>query len=409
MSYPVSVDGKGRETAPPELHIAVLTQHFPPEYTGAGIQLVRLIESLQGRGVAIDVLAPAPPEPQEGSDPRGDRVRVWRFAAPRRRLARELVLGLRAAIWLLVHSRWDVLHLIDFSYFTMLPLLVARLRRRPTLVKTTLFARSPTPSPGALLLGRVRGFGYRSSDVVVALSEALEEQLRDEYRVSSGILRIPNGVDMELFRPVSDEGRVAQRRELGLPERAFVVVTCGMLTARKNALALVEAAARLRHRPVRLILAGPPGWEGDYTEQLDRAIRALPDGVEAERPGDLEASRIAELLRSADVYTLTSRAEGLPNSLLEAMASGIPSVATDIPGCCDLLAQGGGILVPLDDLDALAAALDRLAANPGECRALGADGHRLVESQYSMKNVAERYLETYQQLTGSSRAAPPGP
>jgi glycosyltransferase involved in cell wall biosynthesis len=115
---------------------------------------------------------------------------------------------------------------------------------------------------------------------------------------------------------------------------------------------------------------------------------------------------MAELYRAADVFVLASRAEGLPNALLEAMASGLACVATDIPGSRDALAHGGGLLVAAEDRDALARAIDGLAGNAPERSRLGAQARRVIEERYALGRVAERYLELYAGLLGAGSPEP---
>jgi glycosyltransferase involved in cell wall biosynthesis len=157
----------------------------------------------------------------------------------------------------------------------------------------------------------------------------------------------------------------------------------------------------MKERPVCVVMAGPPGSDSAYLKELDAAIAALPQGVEARRIGSLAPERLAELQRGADIATLTSRAEGLPNALLEGMASGLACVATEIPGAADVLADGGGVLVPLDDDERLAEALDRLAGDPELRRRLGGEARNLIEDRYTFSAIAARYREVYDSMLGS--------
>lgn len=385
--------------------MVVLTQYYPPEYTGAGLQLAAMIERLHRRGIQFTVLAssagPVRPPPAEGVT--GPRVvRLW---SPTSDPARSIVFGLRATLWMLLHPRWDLLHAIDFSFASLGPWAQARLLGRPVLVKTTLLEEGDGGSLGARLQRRVRGLGYRGADAVVALSDALEQGLREGYGVRSGIVRIPNGVDTLRFHPAEAGERRALRRELGVPEGAFVAALSGMRIPRKNGLGLVAAAARMQHRPVHLLLIGPPGDDAAYEARLREAIRGLPLGVTAELLGEKPSSELARLLRAADAYVLPSRAEGMPNSLLEGMASGLACVATDIPGSRDVLADGGGLLVPVEDEQALADVLDRLAGSADLRQRLGDEALQVIQEHYALDRVAARYASVYAALLGAAPAS----
>lgn len=394
----IAPDGQGAR-------VVVLARHYPPEYTGAGLQLAALIERLHRRGVRFTVLAPAwgpvPSLPGEGVT----SPRVVRFQTPASDPFRSLVFGLRATLWMLLHPRWDLLHAIDFSFESLGPWALARFLRRPVLVKTTLLEEGGGGSLGARLLRLVRGVGYRGADTVIALSDALEETLREQFGRRSGIARIPNGVDTERFHPANDGERLALRKEFGIPKGAFVTVLSGMRIRRKNGLGLIAAAARMQHRPVHVLLLGPPGDDAAYETRIRDAIGALPGGVTATLMGEKPSGELARVLRAADAYVLPSRSEGLPNSLLEGMASGLACVATDIPGSHDVLAGGGGLLVPLDDEQALADALDRVAGDADLRQRLGAKALQVIEFRYALDRVAELYGAAYATLLGARPAS----
>jgi glycosyltransferase involved in cell wall biosynthesis len=247
---------------------------------------------------------------------------------------------------------------------------------------------------------------YARADAIVALSQALEDSLLREDRITCQVLQVPNGVDIDLFRPKEVGERERAREAFGLPLDATVIVTCSMLYPRKNVIALVRAAAAMKTRPLCVVMAGPRGPDAEYLRQLDAKIAELPEGVEVRLLGALESERLAELLRAADIYALMSRAEGLPNTLLEGMATGLACVVSDIPGSADVLADGGGLLVPLDDDASLVAVLDRLAEDASERARLGAEARSLILSRYAFARIASRYRQLYDSLLDQRSDSP---
>lgn len=388
------------------IRCVLLMLRFPPEFAGGGLQASRLMAELASRGVEPTVLTALPERAGGAEASRREKAYggdVVRFALPGRGLVRDLVLGVRAALWLVAHPRWDLLHVSGWSWFGLPPLLIARLLGRPVVLKTTLLGSRGAFDPSGGRLGARLLSAYRWVDVIVTLSRALEDDVRAQPRLRARTTRIPNGVEVERFRPARDDERAIARTELALAPDAFVVVTCGMLNRRKNVASLVRAAGRTAVRPLLLVLVGPQGDEPGYRAELDAAIAALPEGVEARLLGERSPDALARVLQAADVFVLASRAEGLPNSLLEAMATGLPCIATRIPGSEDVLAGGGGRLVPLDDEAALAMALDELAPDPDERRRLGAEARAKVLERYAFDRIAARYLELYASLLGRSR------
>jgi glycosyltransferase involved in cell wall biosynthesis len=194
-----------------------------------------------------------------------------------------------------------------------------------------------------------------------------------------------NGVDTALFRPAVDPGPL--RRALGLEHRVDYLLFVGNLLPVKNPLLLLDAwrlaRAMLPHRDLRLIMigAGP----------LDGAIRAKAAAMgltgALELPGRLPPTVVADHLRVASCLVLASHNEGVPNVILEAFASGVPVVATDVGGVAEVLdAPFLGRRVPPGNAAALAAALAEIVANPPPPAPIAARG-----AQFSWPAAARRY------------------
>lgn len=199
---------------------------------------------------------------------------------------------------------------------------------------------------------------YRRNDAVVAVSHAVERTIpAARRRPGAWVHVVHHGPDLA-GAPQGPEARAAARAELGLPQDAFVVGTVGNLTPKKDQATLLAAHARLRpHHPrARLVLigAGP----------LESRLRAHADELGVTDSVLFAGSRpdVPALLPGLDVFTLSSRQEGLPVALMEAMTSGLPAVVTRVGGMPEVLDDGDqGLLVEPGDPAALAAALGRLA------------------------------------------------
>jgi glycosyltransferase involved in cell wall biosynthesis len=205
-----------------------------------------------------------------------------------------------------------------------------------------------------LLYGGARRWAYARADLVVTVSTGVAEQVRRMLG--------PGGPPVE-FRPspIIDEAFCASLAVgpshpwlVQAPRRVPVVVTAGRLVYQKDHATLLRAFARAReHVEARLIIFG----EGPERSTLERLIRELGISDDVDLPGF--ESRLVPELRSADLFVLSSRWEGMPGVLIEAMACGTPIVSTDCPsGPAELLADGAwGRLVPVGDVALLAAAL----------------------------------------------------
>ncbi len=167
---------------------------------------------------------------------------------------------------------------------------------------------------------------------------------------------------------------------------------------------LVRALGRMRHRPVCVALVGPDSPVEADRRALAAECSELGAGAEARLLGRRTQPELAEILRACDAFALASSAEGLPNSLLEAMASGLASVASEVPGSSDVLSGGGGRTYPLRDVDALAGILDEFAGDSEAAHALGRAAREIAVREYSVAQVADRYVDLYTELLDAPRA-----
>ncbi len=190
-----------------------------------------------------------------------------------------------------------------------------------------------------------------------------------------------------------------------------VVILPARLLRDKGVGEFVEAARLLRRRGkrVRMALVGrpDPGNPASVTEKMLKEWIA---------EGSVESwgwrDDMPEVFRSADVVCLPSYREGLPTALVEAAASGLPAVATDVPGCREIVAHGEtGLLVPPRSATDLATAIESLVENPALRARLGRRARALAEQEYAVGRIVEQTLAVYQDLAGplpyAASAAPP--
>jgi glycosyltransferase involved in cell wall biosynthesis len=208
---------------------------------------------------------------------------------------------------------------------------------------------------------------------------------------------IPYGVEIGTFFP-DPERRSVWRRRLGIPEAAPLLLGVGRMATKKGFQVLIEILPALlaEHGELHAVLAGG----GDLLERFRRAMRAWPQRVHL--PGPVLRDTLPDLYRAADLFVLPAvhdaggNVDGLPNVILEAMASGLPVVASGISGIPLAVADGEtGLLVPEGDAGALHGAIRRLLADPAAARALGGKGRRKAAAELTWDAVAARYREGY--------------
>jgi glycosyltransferase-like protein len=242
-------------------------------------------------------------------------------------------------------------------------------------------------------------------DAVLCVSEPWVRRVADEFGVHARLVR--NGVDSRRHRPARDSGeRRGDRAAAGLDGR-LAVLSIGGIEPRKGSLTLLEAFAQLRELvpaldPLLLVAGGATLF--DYRHEIDRfqaRVAELELGRHVRLLGSLTDEELARLYRAADVFAFPSAKEGFGLAALEALASGLPVVASDLDVLRTFLKDGrSALLVPVGDQDALASALARLARDPDRRERLRTGG-RAVAAAFSWDAAAAAHERVYAEVLGS--------
>jgi len=241
----------------------------------------------------------------------------------------------------------------------------------------------------------------------IAVSRDLECYLQQKIAVApQRVTQIYNGVDAVKFHP-------AREPREGLPASGFggagqfVIGTVGRMQEVKDQLTLARAFVLLmRQMPgaaqrLRLVMIG----DGPLRAQVEAELAAAGVAQYAWLPGGRDD--VAAIMRGFDLFVLPSLAEGISNTILEAMASGLPVVATDVGGNKELLQPGAtGTLVAAADAQAMALAIRAYAEDPGSCARHGAHARRVIEREFSMDAMVNAYLAVYDNVLASRKLRP---
>lgn len=289
-------------------------------------------------------------------------------------------------LWKLFRSvRPDVVHThnaVPLEYAAP----AARVARVPSIVHTK--HGHITYSKVSLQLARAAS---RSVDHFVAVSaDTAITAENNEAPPKKRLSVIENGIPLAKFARDA-AARIEVRSELGIPERALVVGSVGRLVEEKDYPLLVRAMAPLLGEGVRLVIVG----EGMVRHEIEAAVAELP--VESRRFVTLTGARndVPRALSAFDVYVSSSRAEGLPLALAEAMASSLPIVATAVGGVPDIVPAEIGDLVPHGDPAALRAPIQRLLGDVAARTSMGEAARRYALGRFAQDRMVDRYLALY--------------
>jgi glycosyltransferase involved in cell wall biosynthesis len=328
----------------------------------------------------------------------------YTFRAGADQLLRKLVA--LVADWLVLRravsaSSASLVHLNDLSPSGQLGLPAAKLARLPVIVHVRT----------EIALRPVHRWVLRNADASVTVSRnVLERHLsaldgrRGDTTIRTRSHALPNGIDVGVDALPDGDERARARAELGVDDDDFVVVSVGSFEERKRQLHVIEnVVPRVLERvpAARFFFAGGSKGRDDCYAQKCRAAAEL---VAADRITLLGyRPDLRSMYAAADVAILASLLEGLPRTLLEAMARGLPVVAAASPGATELLANlpAGRLVDPDDDGAAMASELVFLAQLPvPELRALGRRSRARVEQSYDIRHVAARFEDLCERVLG---------
>ena len=300
----------------------------------------------------------------------------------------------------------DIFHFHGFTEKMLLLLAVAKLSGRRTIEKMTSLGWDDPIGLRARPLGRVLAAAQGRVDRVVAISPAIRARCLEAGLPARRIADIPNGVDTVRFAPVEGDGQAEARQRLGLPAGSTIVTFVGFWSAEKGAALLFDAWREARRRTAAdLTLLFIGASSGDHAEVDEGRVAAARETIAREGLGDrvrfIEPTpEVPSYLQASDIFALPSSREGMPNALLEAMASGLPAIAVAIPGVTDVLIDSGanGWLVPAGNAAALADTLAMLVERPDVRQRAGAAARDTVCRRFAIDAVADRYVALYHDL-----------
>ena len=252
------------------------------------------------------------------------------------------------------------------------------------------YARELAAEPrGRKLLAALLRYARR----VVILNSAMEVELLSLGFARDRLVTLPCEADPNVFRPVTPAERRLLRAQWGVPEDGRVVVFTGRLIETKRVPDLIHAMAALRRRdPLALLLIA---GDGDQSGQLRILAEQLGLGDAARFAGQLSASGVAQALQLADLLVLPSEIEGIPCSVVEALAVALPVVVSHIPGTEFVIHDVHGLRAPVGDVPALEAAMAALLERPERRRRMGEAGRQLFLERYTTGAVAGGYQDVY--------------
>lgn len=323
-------------------------------------------------------------------------------------------LGVRLGTLLFsLRHRFNVLHVINAAtWFTLMTIPLAKALNKLVIVEMVLsgaddplrLSKRGRHAERQLFPHRPLKYSlFLMADAYVSKSHVLSEAYRQAGLPESKLLRIPSGVDTQKFRPPLPQEKRALRQKLGLDQQQIVILFVGILHERKGIHRLLAAFREIAacHSQAQLLIVGPSRpSEQVYLQTIRRDIVDWELSTRVTLV-DRRVDNVDEYMKAADVFALPTRREGLSVAILEAMASGLAIVASDIPEIALSQVQHGseGLLVPLEDSTRLADALAQLIGSPTLRAKLGQAARQRVLQEFALETMNDRYLSLYERLS----------
>ncbi len=380
--------------------VCMVLNNYEPPFGGPELQARKIALRLIERGHSIIFVArgngKAPAYEQEGG------LAIYRLNHP----------GFASleALWRLYRLRdqYDILHVHGVGRLASVALQIGKKYGKKVYLKVTTAGHIVKPAaPGlAGILKQLSPFPKRKLrqlqqvDKWIAISSEIIQELKNNGFGANKIVRIPNGVDTAVYHPVLSNEKAELRRQLNLPLDKKIFIFSGKITRRKGIDTLITAWAQTKEAKQQglLLLVGSGQGQSDNLEDYLTEVIAKGEFADSViRTG--EVGNPVQYLAAADIFVFPSRREGLPNSLLEAMACGLLCIASDIGGNNDLITDGyNGYLVPANRIEQWSSMFDNAVRKPDS--SLPQAAAATIRENYNL----ERTVDSLERLFGGKEA-----
>jgi glycosyltransferase involved in cell wall biosynthesis len=378
------------------MRVLMISPQFRPLVGGYERAAERLSAALAEEGLRVVIIA----ERRDRAWPameRSDGYEVRRLSCSYRRNVHTITSLLSFADFLLRHGReFDVWHVHTYGIHAALAVALGKVLRRPVLVKLmNTGAEGLAATMGSGVAGRILGYLHRRVSACIAISDETRVEAIRFGVPPERIHLIPNGVNSREFHPASPEERNVARRALGLNCERLVLYV-GRLVPEKNPLGLLDAWAAMDTKAREGAVLALVG-DGPHRDEVQARAQA-PDLAGSVHLAGMR-SDVEIWYRAADVYVIASYNEGLSNSMIEALACGLPVISTRVSGSSILVeSPAAGLVVDIGNVENLAGALESILLDKSMRTRLGENARLTFEARFSLETLSKKMILLYEGL-----------
>jgi len=383
------------------IRVCAFSYYFPPHFSGAGFYALTLAKEFAKKDipftfVTVDNTGLPRHDIYQGFD-------IYRVADGPKKHGEFVLWWNLSRTFHLIRGQFDIIHAFGSTYKNSAVGPIAKLLGKKSLTTVSMANNDLHPITARSVAGRVQACFLRQVDRYISLSRQISEEIKTLPLDPRKAVEIPQGVDHHRFRPASETEKSDLRLQLHLPNGQLALYV-GVFDGRKNVKWLVETWTKYRDRfsDWHLILVGPSSRDRRDAELRDNLRKLVHENGLVERILFRDfCPTIEDYYRAADIFILPSQNEGMPNVVVEAMASGLPCVVTLISGTTDLIEHGrSGMLFEVNSEASFLAAMEPIAQEQKTRLCIGARARRFVLQRFSTETVVERYLEVYREMLG---------
>jgi len=413
------------------VRVCLVSDDLPPNCGGAPLRTFRHAHRLQTRqGVKSMLIALDRRENGAGLDPLPPYVHPVKLRfrdadaarSPKRPGRLLLHLGELVArlggLFFRIRREFDLLHVINAaSLFNLMTILFAKVLGKPVILEMVslgaddplkLNERSTRPEDQLFPHRPLKYSLFLQADAYVSKSNALSDAYRQAGLPSTKLFQIPSGVNAEQFKPPTQPEKHDTRRRLGLHEDKIIILFVGLINERKGVLDLLKALREVvqLHSNVQLLLVGATLMADAAFLQAVQQYIAEWHLAERVHFVNKHVDNVADYMRASDIFCLPTKREGFSMVIIEAMASGLPVVASRLEGVTTgvIRSDREGKLVPEGDASKLADALIELIGAPTLRVRIGRAARERVLSEFTDEIVDAQYLQLYRRVLSNGRA-----
>ena len=391
-----------------QIRLCVVSPLFHPDLGGVGRQAVLLTARLKECGLKLFVLSRKMKDLPEFQMPSNIEVHYIPALRPyvhnlEDKSFPNLMTSFSFSMMLsyklfTMRKKYDLVHFHGASIPLIICLPLLKLLRKKVIAKV-LASRLGTEAGSLrgryLFLGNIMAYILKNADSFIAISQEIAAGLRSDGVRPEKIVRVMNFVDTERFCPVNGEERHMLKIALSA-DKNIVINFTGRIVERKGINVLINAFAKagnLLQSSSALIIIGA----GSDEDKLRNLVSELRINNNVRFLG--HSREVVKYYQASDIFVLPSYAEGMPNSLLEAMSCGLPVIASRIGGVVDVVEDGkSGVLVEPGDVSGLTSAMIKLIADVELRQRLGAEARRRIVEGFSIERAADEYIKLYREL-----------